>query len=253
MSNFELNIGTKFELFSNKQDQSITVDEIHSSFVFEELFSRFLTSFFNKENVKFKDSKIIGINLCESHQRKTSLVHRYLDSEEKIILHEFSNDYFNYKQYLSLKDEKVKFSLFKQLVMNELVSALKNYVSCDYKKLKELVMKSLNLIETSNYRMEFLINKTPKYNKKRNLMALLKVVVTVEGAEFWVEFFEEGLKIFKSRLVSEIASPNAFSLYFGKAKWESDTVFVISSEVRNWNVSINTEDFSVNYFKVDRN
>lgn len=253
MSTFELNIGTKFELSSNKQDQSITVDEIHSSFVFEELFSRFLTRFFNKENVKFKDSKIIGIDLCESHQKKTSLVHGYSDSEEKIILHEFSNDYFNYKQYLSLKDEKVKFSLFKKLIMEELVFVLKDYVSCDSITLKGLVIESLKLIEISNYKMEILISKTPKYNKKRNLMALLKVVITVEGAEFWVEFFEDGLKIFKSRLVREIASPNAFSLYFGKVKWESDTVFVINSEVRNWNVSINTEDFSVNYYKVDRN
>jgi hypothetical protein len=71
----------------------------------------------------------------------------------------------------------------------------------------------------------------------------------VTGATFWIEVYEKGMRLFQAKLIEEIASPYAFSLYFGTIRWESDEVFTIHSKVRNWNARVNVLNGTIDVYK----
>lgn len=78
---------------------------------------------------------------------------------------------------------------------------------------------------------------------------MVKLVISIEGAAFWVEIYEKGIRTLKVKVAEEIASPFAYSLYFGDCKWEGDNYFLIYAKVRNWNVRVNLDDYSIEHFK----
>lgn len=231
----------------NWAKQHITA--IHSSYVFEELLSRALSRFVESGDIRFKDPNFVGINLIYAETNHTYNTHTYDDTHHQCVTHEFTHETFDYETYEMMLDEKEKFHQFAMVIRDVLVPLLDGQMISTVRPISDMIEHCLKQIEMNDYKLVVLLNKTPKSNKKRNRIVLFKLIVSVTGASFWIEGYERGVRLFQKKVLEEIASPYAFSLYFGTSRWESDDVFIIQSDVRNWNARVDFRSGDINIYK----
>ncbi|MCT4784698.1 hypothetical protein, partial [Exiguobacterium himgiriensis] len=225
------------------------ITAIHSSYVFEELLSRALSRFMESGDIRFKDPNFVGINLIHAETNHTYNTHTYDDTHHQLVTHEFTHETFDYETYEMMLDEKEKFHQFAIVIRDVLVPLLDGQMISSERPISDMIEHCLKQIEMNDYKLVALLNKTPKSNKKRNRIVLFKLIVSVTGASFWIEGYERGIRLFQKKVIEEIASPYAFSLYFGTSRWESDDVFVIQSDVRNWNARVDFRSGDIDIYK----
>lgn len=164
MKEFYVSFGTNSEIKRSKTKEYITA--IHSSYVFEEMFSGYLLKHLSQYNVRFKEDKYIGIHLVSSNVTKTYFEYTNSETCEKVIVHEFNNECITYEDYILIKDPVLKFEKFSYLIKEHFLPLLKSYIVLDGSTiLEDIIDKCLRSIENNDYQLEILINKSPKYNK----------------------------------------------------------------------------------------
>ncbi|MCC5892053.1 hypothetical protein [Exiguobacterium sp.] len=225
------------------------ITAVHSSYVFEELLSRALSRFMESGDIRFRDLDVIGINLIYAETHHTYNIHTFDDTHHQRVTHEFTHETFDYETYVMMLEEKEKFHQFAMVIRDVLVPLLDEQMISTERPISDIIEHCLKQIEMNDYKLVVLLNKTPKANKKRNQIVLFKLIVSVTGATFWIEGYEKGIRLFHTKVIEEIASFNAFSLYFGTSRWESDDVFVIQSDVRNWNARIDFRSGDIDIYK----
>lgn len=249
MRHISIRLGTTLNQPHDRNWRKRHITEIHSSYVFEELLANYLSRFIEQDEVRFTSDELVGIELLVAHETKSYMHHTFDGTDNQVLVHEFTSKTFNYENYLMILDEKEKFRHFAELVREVLVPLLEVHTFSKREAISDIIKQCLRQIEMNDYKLVILLNKTPKSNKKRNRIAVFKLIVSVTGASFWIEVYEKGLRLFQAKVIEEIANPNSFSLYFGTSSWESDDVFTIHSKVRNWNARVDVLKGTIDIYK----
>ncbi|TCI30663.1 hypothetical protein EVJ33_05030 [Exiguobacterium sp. SL-10] len=252
MSSFSIRLGTTRNQQRDRDWNKKHITEIHSSFVFEELLSSHVSRQIERGALQFNSHAVVGIELLEASETKTYTQHTFDDTHHQVLVHEFMSETFDYDSYMMTLDEQEKFCHFATVVRDVLVPLLDVQMFSTKQTISDIIEHCLKQIEMNDYKLVVLLNKTPKSNKKRNRVVLFKLIVSVTGATFWIEGYEKGIRLFHMQVIEEIASFNAFSLYFGTSRWESDDVFVIQSDVRNWNARVDFRSRDIDVYKRER-
>lgn len=249
MSSFSICLGTTRNQQRDRDWNKRHITEINSSFVFEELLSSHVSRHIERGSLQFNSHALVGIELLEASEAKSYTQHTFDDTHHQKLIHEFTSETFDYDSYMMTLNEQEKFRHFAAVVRDVLVPLLEVHTFSEKEAISEIIEQGLRQIEMNDYKLVILLNKTPKSNKKRNRIAVFKLIVSVTGATFWIEVYEKGMRLFQAKVIEEIANPNAFSLYFGTIRWESDEVFTIHSKVRNWNARVDVQSGTIDIYK----
>ena len=252
MSTFSIHLGTTRNQKRDRMWYKRHITEIHSSYVFEELLSNHLSRYIDQGLLQFDSRMPVGIELLESNFTKSYMRQTFDDTNHEVLVHEFTSKLFNYESYMMILDEKEKFHHFATVVREVLIPLLEVYTVSEGESISEIINQCLKQIETNDYKLVVLLNQTPKTNKKRNRIVIFKLIVSVTGATFYIEVYEKGIMSLKTKVIEEIASFNAFSLYFGTSRWDSDEIFTIHSKVRNWNARVDVQRRTIDIYKQAR-
>ncbi|MEW8968224.1 MAG: hypothetical protein AB2397_11025 [Exiguobacterium alkaliphilum] len=92
--------------------------------MFEELLANYLSRFIEQDEVRFTSDELVGIELLVAHETKSYMHHTFDETDNQVLVHEFTSKTFNYENYLMILDEKEKFRHFAELVREVLVPLL---------------------------------------------------------------------------------------------------------------------------------
>lgn len=175
MRHISIRLGTTLKQPHDRNWRKRHITEIHSSYVFEELLTNYLSRFIEQDEIRFTSDDLVGIELLVAHETKSYMHHTFDETDNQVLVHEFTSKTFNYENYLMILDEKEKFRYFAELVREVLVPLLEVHTFSEKEAISDIIEQCLRQIEMNDYKLVILLNKTPKSNKKRNRIAVFKI------------------------------------------------------------------------------